>query len=317
MTRAAPLPFPWPRAEPAAPLVATAADQGPLARLDPPALAAALAPELNRLFALEVLPDAGPASSATPARAVRVARLPVTATPGEPVHWIALAIDPATAGAALSRLYGAPGSVADGEPALPAGVAGTAAWLSFARLLAMALARALQLLGVAPAGAPAVVARPVVDDPDPAALALALDLGGTRLALLLTADPAPVAPAAAAPAAATAAAADAGFAARARARVLDITLPVTLRLAGWRLPVARVAGLKAGDVLPIEAPWHLDLMVGGRRIARLPAEDIVGQRSISDDVVGRRSISDDDIWRGPPAAAAGSPDSGFGLQEDA
>ncbi|MFN3370629.1 MAG: FliM/FliN family flagellar motor switch protein, partial [Sphingomonadaceae bacterium] len=68
---------------------------------------------------------------------------------------------------------------------------------------------------------------------------------------------------------------DGGFAARARARVLDVALPVTLRLAGWRLPLGRVAMLKAGDVLPIEPPRHLDLMVGGERLARLPADRLL------------------------------------------
>lgn len=310
-------PFPWPRAEPAAPEAAAAppaADRGPLAGLEPAALAAALAPELTRLFALEVLPADRPAA---PARAVLVARLPVAAEAGQPARWITLAIDPATAGAALSRLYGAPGSVADGEAALPPGVAGTAAWLSFARLLAMALARALQLLEVAPAGAPTVIGRPVVGEPDPAALCLALDLGGTPLLLLLGADAAADRPAAKPAAAAAAADPGAGFAARARARLLDVTLPVTLRLAGWRLPVARVAGLKAGDVLPIEAPRHLDLMVGNRRIARLPADDFVGRGPVADDFVGRGPVSDDFAGRGRAAGGDGTAARGFGPPEDA
>jgi hypothetical protein len=267
MSRAAPTLFPWPRVEPAAKAsLAEPSEAGPLALLSPAALAAALAPELGRLFALEVLPADRPAA---PARPVLVARLPVTGGDGEPARLIALAVDAATAGSAIARLYGAPGSVADGEPDLPAGLAGSASWLAFARLLAMALARSLAGLGVAPAGAPDVKSRPLPAEPLPGAMVLALELGSTRLGLMLAAE-AP-APRTASPAPA----ADGGFAARARARVLDVALPVTLRLAGWRLPLGRVATLKAGDVLPIEPPRHLDLMVGGERLARLPADRLL------------------------------------------
>ncbi len=271
MSPAAPTAFPWPRVEPGGRAPGPAVREGgPLAALDRAALAAALAPELGRLFALEVLPAAG---TVVPARTVSVARLPLAGGPGEAVSWVSLAVDPATAGSAIARLYGAPGSVADGEPALPAGIAGTASWLAFARLLAMALARAMGVLGLAPAGAPAVTARPAPAAPAPGALALTLALGATPLGLMLAPEEPPVDRGCA-----PTPAGDGGFAARARARVLDVALPVALRLPGWRLPVGRVASLKAGDVLPIEAPRHLELMVGGQRLARLSA-DLLRDRS--------------------------------------
>lgn len=281
MMAATPRPMVWPRAERGGGLpratgaAAAPPPAGTALPLDPATLAAALAPELGRLFALQVQPSA---SAGVPARPVTVARLPLARGQAEPetrgaagpATWLQLAVDAGTAGSALSRLYGAPGSVADGEPALPAGVAGTAAWLAFARLLAMALARALDGLGLPPAGAPAVEGRPVPAEPLPGAIDMALDLGGTRLGLMLAAEggAAPTEPD-------RAPAAGDGFGARLRAQVQAVTLPVTLRLAGWRLPVGRVAALRAGDVLPIEAPRHLDVMVGGRRIARLPADGFV------------------------------------------
>ncbi len=38
------------------------------------------------------------------------------------------------------------------------------------------------------------------------------------------------------------------------------------------MPVSNVAGLRAGDILPLERPQSVEVLAGGRSLARLPAE---------------------------------------------
>ena len=65
--------------------------------------------------------------------------------------------------------------------------------------------------------------------------------------------------------------ADAAWRRRARDMAMEIDLPVAIRIAETRLPLARVATLKPGDVLPRSAPRSFGVMVSGRRFAELPA----------------------------------------------
>lgn len=60
---------------------------------------------------------------------------------------------------------------------------------------------------------------------------------------------------------------------RARALTLGLDLPVTMRLAESRMSVARVAAFRPGDVIPIDPPRLVSLMVGGRCLGRLPLSD--------------------------------------------
>ena len=61
----------------------------------------------------------------------------------------------------------------------------------------------------------------------------------------------------------------------ARARALELDVPVALRLAERRIGLAELARLRPGDILPIERPDQVDLLAGGRRIARLPAASLL------------------------------------------
>ena len=146
---------------------------------------------------------------------------------------------------------------------------GSACWATLCRHISRALGRAFEANGVQLGGGPLLPPRAVLAEAqrsEPADTILALDLDGTPAALALTAEPMPVA---VAPAPATPDAQQ--WRARAQARALDLELPVTLRLAETRVALATVAPLRAGDILPLERPHALDLLVEGRRIGRLPA----------------------------------------------
>lgn len=59
---------------------------------------------------------------------------------------------------------------------------------------------------------------------------------------------------------------------RTRERALDLLLPVTLRVARLPLPLGDVSALQPGDILPLEHPRDVDLMVGGQSFARIAAD---------------------------------------------
>lgn len=235
--------------------------------LDCPAFAAAYGPELARLMGARITGRLAPLASAAPL--LHVGSVALAAPAG--LAGIALASPADSLAALLERLFGAR---APGGPAAPAGVEalppGSASWAVLCHTLSHALVRALATAG-------AKVAAPARHPDRPKALAtdasfqLDLDIEGLACVLAVTLEPARPAPQ---PAAAPEP--DPGsWRQRTHARSLDLDLPVALRIAERRIGLAELAGLGAGDILPLERPDQVDVLAGGRRIARLPAASLL------------------------------------------
>ncbi|TPE60142.1 FliM/FliN family flagellar motor switch protein [Sandaracinobacter neustonicus] len=232
--------------------------------LDAPALAAAFGPELARLMGARITARVSNTPSASPL--LHLSSIALSA----PVELSAIGLGcPADSAARLlERLFGT--RAADG--ARPAGVEalppGSASWAVLCHTLAQALARALPAANASAAAPARHTDRPRALNPEPAFL-LELDVEGmacTLAVVLEGARPAPPPP-------------DAPDAAewrqRARARALDLELPVALRIAERRIGLAQLAALQPGDILPLERPETVDVLAAGRRIARLPAAQLL------------------------------------------
>jgi flagellar motor switch/type III secretory pathway protein FliN len=233
---------------------------------DQVALAAALGPELTRLAGFRVsaaLAEAGlPDAPLTGCGRIALAR-------GQPAATLIVACPADHAALLLERLFG--GRAADAAAARGASLAalppGSASWIVLCRTLCAALVRALERGGLRTTASPALPPRaaPIAAAGLHPALLFQLDAdGSSALLALLPEAPARDEPRTEAPDAAA-------FRQRARARALELELPVSLRIAEQRIPLGAVSALAVGDVLPIDQPSRIDLLAGGRRIARLPA----------------------------------------------
>jgi hypothetical protein len=225
--------------------------------LEPGALGALLALPLAVLAGRRLA--VRPAEGARMADAVLIARLE-----GQGASLL-LAADAPLADGLITLLFGGTGSGGDLPPLAPA----SASWATLCTLIAGAVASAI----VALEGPPLRVAtgnRPATIPPAPAAwIAWTIDaLAGPAHSLHLghieaQSEPAP------APGETPA-----RWARRVAARAQQVELPVRLRLAEWRLSVARIAALRPGDVLPIQRPRDLAVIVDGTPIATIPAGSI-------------------------------------------
>ncbi|MGQ5700677.1 FliM/FliN family flagellar motor C-terminal domain-containing protein [Sandaracinobacteroides sp. A072] len=279
----------WPQAMPAGDTPEGAASAPPIAAGGPdlPGFAATLGPELGRLFGCRITARrlSGPEDSGTGPALPRGCMSLASLDPLDGAPRLHLATDGPGASLFLEQLFGArkPGLVAagkdaDAEPAgtpsaLPPILAalppGSASWMSLCGLAAEAAGRALAAHGQ-PAGAVRIAARAAAPDARLSIVAcLALDLDGQAARLWLLRDPPPVTPAPAHDVAA--------WRSRAVARALEIDLPVALRLAETRVPVSELAALRPGDILPLARPKQLGVMVAGRCIAGIPADELAAR----------------------------------------
>jgi flagellar motor switch/type III secretory pathway protein FliN len=231
--------------------------------LDTPALAAAFGPELARLVGARITARSAPAKVKAPL--LHLATLPLAQPAGLAAIGLAAPADSATA--LLERLFGArPADSAlrpGGVEALPPGAV---SWLVLCQMLSAALVSALPAANAAASG-PARHpdrARALATDPS---FQLDLDIEGQAATLIAALEPARPAPPPGPDAMA--------WRQHARARALELDVPVALRLAERRIGLAELARLRTGDILPIERPDQVDLLAGGRRIARLPAASLL------------------------------------------
>lgn len=186
-----------------------------------------------------------------------------------------LAADPPLVEALVARLFGAPGSSRPLPPAAPAGLpAASSGWQCLGRLLGQAFAAGLAAADC-PAGPARAAARVELLDPVPAdACWFAADPGTGPGWLVL----ARIAPRAGEAAAGTDRAEEPGRRApspwqeRAAALIRCIDLPVGVRIAELRMPLAEVAMLGVGALIPIERPAQLLLSVDGTAWQALPAD---------------------------------------------
>ncbi|MCG2841958.1 FliM/FliN family flagellar motor C-terminal domain-containing protein [Sandaracinobacter sp. RS1-74] len=251
-------PIPWPSAtfpEPPA--------EAPPAPLLPDAagLAAAIGPELTRLFgarcAARRLDEAADISAAS--HVVARLRLPPRVAGAEPAS-LTLMLAPDGAGHLLDLLFG--GGPAGDMPVLPPN---SASWMTLGRFLAGSAGRALAAIGRPAAGPAEIPPRAVEHDGLPPQFGFRLEIDRTETLMALRFDgleaglpePARTDPEV--------------WRHQTRERALDLALPVALRLAEMRLPVAEVAALLPGSILPLERPEHVEILAAGRRLATLPA----------------------------------------------
>jgi hypothetical protein len=252
----------WPSAQPA-----EATAPPPATLNDAVGFAAALGPELTRLFGARAAarPADGPANgdAACPTHMVARFRLPSQ----EHTATLALLLAPEDIARLLDVLFGAAPAAAGG--ALPTLPPGSASWATLTRFLSDAAARALGATGQRVEGPAQLPARaaPLAGAGAPQLL-LRLDIDGisTTLGFLLEGRKPPAPP--------PTTQEPELWRRRAHARALDLALPVSLRLAETRMPVGEVATLRAGDILPLERPQSVEVLAGGRSLARLPAAQL-------------------------------------------
>ncbi len=256
----------WPQvAAPAAAVSPDPADGLAEAGLDGGGLSAAFGPELARRIGIRVTATLAGADAPVPESPVLLGSIPLAAEKAGPalLH-LGCAAD--TGAMLLERLFGSRASDAAtaGAAGLLALPPGSASWAALCRTVATALSVALGTAGRTVAGSPKLPARAVPLPAGPSRL-LALDVDGTPCRLMLVCEAAKAAgPEPAAPD-------TAGFRRAARARLLDLELPVALRIAERRISLEQAGRLAVGDIIPIEPLETLDVLAAGRRIARLPA----------------------------------------------
>lgn len=235
---------------------------GALVPIDLAGLASALGPEMTRLIGARCTvrsgPEAGHADASRPD--MQVATLRLDKLPGDGM--IAVLLPEQGVARLLDLLFGGtPGSPCT-LPQLPPG---SASWMALSGFLATAAGTAAAAIGHPPRGHVEQPRRAVRQaDPAPQAVLL-LDVEGEQIpiGLQLPLQPAPLRRH------------DAGWERRLAARTLDVDLPVGLRVAETRLPLAEVARLKAGDVIPFEQPESVSLLAAGEIVARWPAEKLM------------------------------------------
>lgn len=278
------LPFVWRQAErprpPEPEPEAVAIEPAPPLGFNVAAFGATLGPELSRSAGVRVAvrPIETDGGQRDPQAMLVLARLPLK--DGS----LLFTLDRAGGSALLDRMFGS--RPRDACPPLDRLPPASGSWLAFARLLSSCCQQAAA--GSCTATAPLVIpSRPMPPEPEqinghlpPVAFALDVDgVPGTLLVHLILP---------AAERGAIRSGADAGgptpadlddWRERATALTLALDLPVTMRLADKRLPMAQVAALKPGDVIPIDPPRLVSLMVAGRRFAQLPVDGLGGLRN--------------------------------------
>ena len=262
---------------PAAPEQPPEAPPSPVAAIhDPTGLAAAFGPELTRLFgarcAARLLEDpAVPLASACSHVAAEL-RLPAAtaatqaaaAPQAENVPaTVTLLLPPTDVARLLDVLFG--GAAATSGVTLHPLPPGSASWMALARFLADSAARALLATGQRCQGPAEIPLRPApAVEPRLPQLLLKLDIDGTEALLGLRVDGVEVQAPATPPD-------PEAWRQRASARVLDLVLPVALRLQDTRIPVSQILNLSPGDILPLDRPSSVELLAGGRHLDTLPA----------------------------------------------
>jgi flagellar motor switch/type III secretory pathway protein FliN len=196
-----------------------------------------------------------------------------------------LELEAGLADALLSRLFGAPpvrkaatpgpGTPAASAASLPS--AASSSWQSLAQLLGHGLRAGLAAAGIAPGPMRPVDQPEVQSAPSARSVWLTADAGGGPGWLAISAELAPgrTTPGAtprgenAAPAARGQA--PTAWQQRAAALARAIEVPAGVRIAECRLPLAEVAALEVGALVPIEKPARLLLSVDGQAWKTLPA----------------------------------------------
>ncbi len=277
---------------------AEVAEDSSLPLPDPLGLASLLAPELSRLFGHRIgLKPCGadPVPSQPPL--AEVGRLPVPATALHGGGAYVIAFDRASLGTLLDRMFGAgrePAAMADSLASLPPQ---SGSWKSLARLVGQALVRALQGAGVVsdrPAAfvQPSRVAPPAEQPTDGLRpqdrLLFQLDLADSPGWLSLRAAPAarppvdrphPDRPLLVPPEAGDPASpGNRNWGRRARDFALDLEWPVSMEVGEIPMPIGAVAALRVGDILPLDRPETISVLVSGKPLAQVAAADLQGDR---------------------------------------
>lgn len=255
----------WPQVAPPVDPARDPAVSDPGAGLDLAGIAAAFGPDLARRMGLRI--TAAPDADADPSGEadLGLGRIPL-AVGADALEAVHVGCSPQVGSMLLERLFGASAATAANARSadllgLPPG---SASWAALCRTVASALSAALAASGRRVAGSADLPLRPVAL-PDGPRLGLALDVDGTPSRLLLVLQQAR-------PAAAPEPVPDvARFRAAARARVLDMELPVALRIAERRISLPQASALGVGDIISIDPLPMPEVLAGRRRIARLPA----------------------------------------------
>ncbi len=240
------------------------------------AFAAACASELSRLFGAHVQARAQAGGLSGDDRPLVLARVALACDGAGPRPLVAVLATEANAAALLDLLLGGtPGK----QPAiaLTSLPPGSASWMTLTQFLGRACAVALEAGGV-PSRLPVdLPPRASCDSGGAAHLRLDLDLEGVavRLAFRL--------PEMAVPEYASTVATRQEWQARTQARAQDVALRVSLRIAEQRMSIRDVVRLGPGDVLPLQPPESVDVLVGGRKFARLAADGLHPTRPAEED----------------------------------
>ncbi|MBS3961229.1 MAG: FliM/FliN family flagellar motor switch protein [Sandarakinorhabdus sp.] len=253
-----------------------------LETLDSAGLVAALGPELTRLFSTRISAIAGtPPPAKQPVKMFAAGRIRLSTTSGPAP--IDISIEGIAANILIERLFGSRPSEAGGRTGggadrlihLPPG---SGSWISLCRFLTTAVTRAMATAGHGAAG-PAALAPRAADPASPQGaicLPLGLDIDGAQGRLTLSDPSAPAQPQTPEHTPEPPPLPDAQlWRRRARARTLQLELPVALRLADTRLLLSEVAALRPGDVIPLARPRALGVLVGGQRLADIPANRLL------------------------------------------
>lgn len=272
MAGAQPVRWVWPQADAAVPPAPHSVHFPDLS-----AFAAVIAPELGRTFGVHVRADARAGRTPADAALILLARLPADtdAGPGAgPGAGQSAGQSTGPSGGASTEILASEthaGALADllfgGLPAAETLVPLTrlppasASWTTLAEFVGRACAQALASAGLASRLPVDVPSRAALDAGAPAHMLLDLDFDGTPLQLAFRLPEA----AAADPAAPT----DAGWRRAVEDRIRRILLTVSLRIAAQPMRLGDVASLTAGDILPLDPPEAVDVLVGGEKFARL------------------------------------------------
>lgn len=257
-------PFTWPVVEPERQEAAFAAPPSGLP--DAEGLAASIGPELTRLFGVRAAARALPRADDATAMLL-VAELHPAADGGEAPPALELLAAEADLALLLDLLFG--GGEGEGPERLPSLPPASASWMALAGFLALAASRSLAAIGY-PCGTPATIPpRPLSAGNAGPQLWLTADFEGKSVRFGLRQQAVqqaqPDSPALDVE----------SWQRRARERALGVTLPVSLRIAGRRLPMGEVARLGAGAILPLDRPGSVEVLVGGQPFARIPASQFI------------------------------------------